>query len=81
MSNKIAELNRTAELEEIQVAVALGLVTLECQPRTKARDIIAFTTLLARHRILLAWKSLISPSQSGWLKEIMFFFSLEKMGI
>lgn len=46
---------------------------------TKERDIIAFTTLLARHRILLAWKSPSSPSQSAWLKDVMFFLSLEKI--
>jgi len=41
-------------------------------------DIIAFTILLlARRRILVAWKSPSSPSQSAWLTDVMFFLSLE----
>lgn len=45
----------------------------------KERDIIAFTTLLARQRILLAWKSPAVPSQTAWLKDVTFFLSLEKI--
>lgn len=42
-------------------------------------DIIAFTSLLARRRILLVWKSSTSPSASVWLEDVMFFLKLEKI--
>ncbi len=55
-----------------------GVPPILTQYHTKESDIIAFTTLLACRRILLAWKSPSSPSQSAWLKDVMFFLSLEK---
>lgn len=45
---------------------------------TKEKDIIAFTTLLAHRRILLAWETPTPPSRSAWLKVMMFCLSLEK---
>lgn len=46
---------------------------------TKERDIIAFTTLLARRRKSPAAPSPAAPSQTAWLKDVMFFLSLEKI--
>ncbi len=43
------------------------------------KDIIAFTSLLARRSLLLHWKSAKYPSISRWLKDIMFFLKLEKI--
>ncbi|KAL7878195.1 hypothetical protein SRHO_G00048380, partial [Serrasalmus rhombeus] len=37
------------------------------------KDIIAFTSLLARRTLLLYWKSVKYPSISRWLKDVMFF--------
>ena len=42
-------------------------------------EVLAFTSLLARHRILLMWKSPNPPSISVWLKDVMFFIKLEKI--
>ena len=51
--------------------------TLTLQP-THA-DVIAFSSLLARRRILLMWKSPSPPSISTWLVDMMFFLKLEKI--
>ena len=45
----------------------------------KFNFMIAFTTLLARHLILLNWKRPVPPSHTRWLKEIMFYLKLEKI--
>ena len=42
-------------------------------------EVLAFTSLLARRRILLMWKSHNPPSISVWLKDVMFFIRLEKI--
>lgn len=41
------------------------------------KDIIAFTSLLARRLLLLHLKSVKCPSVSRWLKDVMFFLKLE----
>ncbi|CAI5656797.1 unnamed protein product [Oreochromis niloticus] len=45
----------------------------------KQLDIIAFTSLLARRRILLSWKAPHPPARSRWLEDVMFFLKLEKI--
>ena len=40
----------------------------------KKSNMVAFTTLIARRRILLGWKSPNPPSISLWLKDVMSFF-------
>ena len=42
-------------------------------------DVIAFTSLLARRRILLGWKSTTPPSLARWLEDVMLFLKLEKI--
>ena len=67
---------------KLQPCPLLAIFGIPAKPilySTKENDIIAFTTLLARRRILLAWKSPGPPSQSAWLKDVMFFLSLEKI--
>ena len=47
---------------------------------TKAQsDVIAFTSLLARRRILLMWKSTTPPSSACWLEDVMLFLKLEQI--
>lgn len=43
------------------------------------KDVIAFTTLLARRLILLNWKSTVPPTYSRWIKEVLYFLKLEKI--
>lgn len=43
------------------------------------KNIIAFSTLLARRRILLEWKSLEPPKASLWLKDLLFYLKLEQV--
>lgn len=43
------------------------------------KDIIAFTSLLARRSLLLHWKSPKYPSVSRWLRDVMYFLKLEKI--
>lgn len=43
------------------------------------RDILAFSSLIARRTLLLHWKSDKYPSISLWLKDMMFFLKLEKI--
>lgn len=45
----------------------------------KQLDIIAFTSLLARRRILLSWKAPHPPARSRWLEDVMFFLKMEKI--
>lgn len=60
--------------------LAIFGVPAECpEYNTQGTDIVAFTTLLARRRILMAWKSPDAPSFSVWLKDIMYFLRLEKI--
>ena len=43
------------------------------------KDLIAFTTLLARRLILLKWKSSVPPTYTNWVKEVLYFLKLEKI--
>ena len=43
------------------------------------KDLIAFTTLLARRLILLKWKSPVPPTYTHWVKEVLYFLKLEKI--
>lgn len=55
-------------------------VPLDPDTVTKAQsDVIAFTSLLARRRILLGWKSPTPPSIARWLEDVMLFLKLEKI--
>ena len=47
-------------------------------PKYKA-DFVAFVSFLARHLILLRWKSSVPPSHSSWIKDILQFVKLEKV--
>lgn len=42
-------------------------------------DFVAFASLVARRRVLLHWKSTNPPSASSWLKDLMYFFPIEKI--
>uniref|UniRef100_A0A8C6WLN3 Reverse transcriptase zinc-binding domain-containing protein n=1 Tax=Neogobius melanostomus TaxID=47308 RepID=A0A8C6WLN3_9GOBI len=43
------------------------------------RNTIAFSTLIARRRILLEWKSTNAPKASHWYKDLLLFLDLEKI--
>lgn len=43
------------------------------------KGIIAYTSLLARRRILLCWKSSTPPSVTAWFEDVMSFLKLEKI--
>uniref|UniRef100_A0AAR2JQE7 Reverse transcriptase domain-containing protein n=1 Tax=Pygocentrus nattereri TaxID=42514 RepID=A0AAR2JQE7_PYGNA len=43
------------------------------------KDVIAFTSLLARRSLLLQWKSSKCPPISRWLMDVMSFLKLEKI--
>ena len=43
------------------------------------KNVVAFTTLLARRRILLHWKSKNPPKVSMWLNDLMHYIQLEKI--
>lgn len=47
--------------------------------RKSYKNIIAFTTLLARRRLLLHWKSKNPPKVSMWLRDLTQFIHLEKI--
>jgi len=42
-------------------------------------DFIAFTSLLARRRILLVWSSATPPAVAAWLRDILLFLKPEKV--
>ncbi len=42
-------------------------------------NITAFTSLIARRRILLQWKSSLPPSFKSWIGDVMSFLKLEKI--
>ncbi len=44
-----------------------------------SRQVIAFTTVLARRAILLKWKHVIPPSHDMWIREIFCCIKLEKL--
>lgn len=43
------------------------------------KNVLAFSTLLARRRILLEWKSEHPPKASTWIKDLTLFLQLEKI--
>ena len=45
----------------------------------KAHEIIAFTSLVARRLILLAWKDKAPPSFTRWIRDTMQLLKLEKI--
>ena len=42
-------------------------------------NITAFTSLIARRRILLQWRSSLPPSFKSWIGDVMSFLKLEKV--
>ncbi len=42
-------------------------------------DLLAFTSLLARRRLLFHWKSTKPPSSTQWLRDVMSLLKLEKI--
>lgn len=68
------------DLQPSAVAAIFGVVDGRHYTITKEhKNIIAFTTLLARRRILLHWKSKNPPKVSLWLSDLMQFMQLEKI--
>ena len=47
--------------------------------QNKIKNVLAFSTLLARRRILLEWKSSHPPKASSWMKDLILFLKLEKI--
>lgn len=45
----------------------------------KQANVISFTSLLARRRILLQWKNPLPPSPALWLRDTMFYLGMEKI--
>ena len=65
-------------MEEIS-SVVEGFTPETRSIRGKAYAVIAFTSLLARRLILLAWKQASTPSFTRWIRETMYFLKLEKI--
>ena len=43
------------------------------------RDFTAFTTLPARRLMLLKWKYPVPPTNTNWVKEVLYFLKLEQI--
>lgn len=56
-----------------------GLTPESCSLQSKACVIIVFTTLIARHLILLSGKEQVSPNFFKWVRDTMYFLNLEKI--
>lgn len=56
-----------------------GISPPSCPLSRNARDVIAFTTLIARRSILLNWKQQSPPNFTRWIRETMYFLKLEKI--
>lgn len=56
-----------------------GVPELFANLYTSHLDIIAFSSLIARRRILLSWKSPGPPSAASWLEDMLSFLKLEKI--
>jgi len=67
------------DLEPSPQTAIFGVPPNTEQLNTPNSIIIAFTTLLARRRILLGWKSPAPPKIAMWLTDTMFFLKLEKI--
>lgn len=46
---------------------------------SRYKDVLAFSTLMARRQILLLWKSSYPPKVSVWLTDLMIYLKLEKI--
>lgn len=71
------------------------MIGIECEPNvftsifgtvpsdnirlSRYKDIVAFSTLIARRQILLHWKSSFPPKVSVWISDLMMFLKLEKI--
>ena len=67
---------------ELDVCPLVAIFGLPAQPSTFTRgqiEILAFTSLLAKRRILLLWRSSKPPSAKSWLQDVMHFLKLEKI--
>ena len=68
------------DLQPNAAAAIFGIIDRRQYTITRGHEnIIAFTTLLARRRILLHWKSKNPPKVSAWLSDLMQFIQLEKI--
>lgn len=56
-----------------------GTMPLDDRGISRFKDIIAFSTLIARRQILLHWKSSCPPKLSVWLTDLMLYLKLEKI--
>lgn len=68
---------------ELQPNAAMGIFGVTDRGhrtlRKSHKNIIAFTTLLARRRILLHWKSKKPPKAALWFSDLTQFIQLEKI--
>lgn len=53
-------------------------MTTELCLDNNAKDMIAFSTLVARRLILLKWKDR-APTFSHWIRDLMYHLALEKI--
>ncbi len=56
-----------------------GVLSSDYPLPTYFTNFVAFLTLLARHVVLLNWKSPQTPSHTRWLKDYLYFMKLEKI--
>lgn len=67
------------DLQACPLIAIFGIPDASLALNSIQKDIIAYTSLLARRSLLLHWKSAKYPSTSRWLKDTMFFLKLEKI--
>lgn len=67
------------KLEPNAYSAIFGTVPTDYQIINKHKDIIAFTTLLARRRIFMHWKSTVPPKSSLRLSDLILHLKLEKI--
>ena len=68
--------------QEIQLSphiAIFGTPDEDCSLTNAQLNVVAFSSLIARRRILLLWKSSSPPSYKGWLRDILSFLKLEKI--
>ena len=61
-----------------QIAI-FGVPPDELVTTSMQDNVIAFTSLIARRKILLLWKSPQPPTFKSWLHDILFLLKLEKV--
>lgn len=66
-------------LDMFSDSLSQGVLPRTLTEAKKHETIIAFTTLLARRRILLHWKSKIPPKASLWLRNLMQYIGKAKI--